>query len=177
MTSNYGVECPECGSTRNIVSDAGLDPNGHRIRIRQCEGCEQPFTTLEIALPFSYYGANALKPEYRNRKQPPRKSLDYFTVETSAAPYSPLVATVALHCGRAYEKCRKGLHRLAGENVYVNKRTGSRVCQACRRETARARYHHMMQNMPASIRAERNERNREYLRKRYAEGKRSRRAA
>ena len=179
-TTNYGVECPECGSTRNTVSDASLDSNGHRIRIRQCEGCEQPFTTVEVAFPFSYSGANALKPEYRDRKQPPRKTLDYFRVSFPESEqerpdrHARTVATVSLVKGRAYEKCRKGLHRLEGENVYVNKRTGARVCQPCRRESANARYRHMMDNMPQSIRDERNARNREYLRKRYAESKRSR---
>ena len=34
MTSNYGTECPSCGSTRSLVHTASLDNRGHRIRLR-----------------------------------------------------------------------------------------------------------------------------------------------
>ena len=176
-TTNYGTECPDCGAVRSRTMTAGLDTEGHRIRHRQCEGCERYFTTVEVAIPFSFSAVDALKREYRDSKQPPRRTLDYFVVAPTEGALQHLrpTFTIALVRGRWSNRCRKGLHELAGDNVYVNKRNGQRVCQACRRESAKARYRHMMDNMPQSIREERNRRNREYLRKRYAEGKRSRR--
>lgn len=176
-TTNYGTECPECGAIRSRTTTASLDTEGHRIRQRQCEGCDAYFTTVEVAIPFSFSAVDALKREYRNAKQPPKRTPDYFRVTRSESQLRgrlDTVTTVSLVRGKRSNKCRKGLHVLAGDNVYVNKRTGQRVCNPCRRESANARYQHMMQNMPQSIRDERNARNREYLRKRYAEGKRGR---
>lgn len=179
-TTNYGTECPDCGAIRSRTTTASLDTEGHRIRQRQCEGCEGYFTTVEVAIPFSFSAVDSLKREYRNAKQPPRRTPDYFRVthpESGVRGRVETVIQISLVRGRQSNRCRKGLHELAGDNVYVNKRTGSRVCQPCRRESARERYRHMMDNMPQSIRDERNARNREYLRKRYAEGKRGRKVA
>ncbi len=157
---NYSVECPECGSPRAATESASLDENGNRIRLRKCDGCGGHFTTLEVAIPFSFSAADALKHEYRDAKLPPRKTKDRFVVTRETG----LTWRITHVQGQRAETCRKGLHRLVGDNVYVNPTNGQRVCQPCRRESARARYHHMMDHMPQSIRDERNARNREYLR-------------
>lgn len=168
--SNYGAACPDCGSVRTLSATASLDPEGHRVRHRRCDYCGKSFTTVEVAVPFSFHRLDAMKHEYRNAKNPPRYMKDSLAVIRTDTSVK-----IRLIRGRPLDLCRKGLHELKGENVYVNPRSGARVCQPCRRETAKARYHHMMRHMPPSIRAERNARNAEYLRQRYAAGLRPRR--
>lgn len=157
---NYGAKCPACGADRSTGSSASLDPEGHRIRHRRCLNCTETFTTVEIAVPWSFSKLDDLKHEYRNAKHPPRYSKDCLVVMAEGD-----TVTIKRIPGKRSNLCRKGLHTLFGDNVYVNPRTGQRVCQPCRRESARARYHHMMKNLPPALREERNARNREYLRK------------
>lgn len=179
MFTNLGVECPECGAPRNTVLGASQDSEGHRIRIRECVNCAVQFTTLEVAIPFSFSGADALKRERHGTRAPARASKDFFEVSHVAGDPRRANAgahwTIRLRKGQRSNMCRKGQHELVGANVYVNPTNGQRACNPCRRESSKARYHHAMQNMPASIRAERNIRNRDYLRMRSALGLRSRR--
>src|SRR5687768_2617334 len=80
-TTDYVAECPDCGAVRRRTDSASLDTEGHRIRLRQCLGCDAYFTTVEVAIPFSYSAANALKREYRKAKTPPRRTPDFFDVK------------------------------------------------------------------------------------------------
>jgi hypothetical protein len=150
MTGNYGTECPACGSTRSLVYSASLDARGHRIRMRHCEVCPEKFPTVEVAIPFSYWEADALTRERHGERGVPRREPDGFLVRPTTREAS---WSVRLIKGQKLNTCRKGLHELEGENVY-NHPSGQRVCKPCRREKMRASYANRMSKMPASLRDE-----------------------
>lgn len=148
MSRNYGTQCPECGSARNVVQQGSLDEQGHRIRRRVCLICEANYTTVEIALPFSFGSADALYRERHGLEGPQRRGNDQFIVSESGKGWH-----IKLEKGEASNRCRRGLHELEGENVYVSPK-GQRVCNACRRAKAKERYANKIAKMPASLRDE-----------------------
>ena len=150
MTSNYGTECPACGSTRSLVYTASLDNRGHRIRLRHCEVCPEQYTTVEIAVPFSYWEADALTRVRHGQKGIPRREPDTFLVRPTKSATSWSIVLVK---GSVSNKCRRGLHELAGDNVYIHP-SGQRVCKPCRRETTKAAYANRIAKMPKSLRDE-----------------------
>lgn len=161
MTSNYGTVCPACGSSRSLVYAASMDNHGHRIRLRHCEVCPEQYTTLEVAIPFSYWEADGLTRERHGQKGVPRREPDTFVVQPTKSDTSWSIRLVK---GKVSNKCRKGLHELEGENVYLHP-SGQRVCKPCRRETMRASYRNRQDKMPASLKDEQ----REYRRLKSAE--------
>lgn len=173
MRNRRGAVCPECGGTITGTVSGGVDTEGHRIRLRLCRTCDTSFTTVEVAIPFSFIAVDVAKRD-RLRSQRgtfvSRVTPDYLEVESA---YRGAESTVLLRIkkGSRSNRCRRGLHELVGRDVYVNPKTGQRVCQPCRRESATARYHHAMKHMPPAIRAEHNARNRVYLAQRRAERK------
>lgn len=179
-TVNLSPECPECGSARSLVRGASFDEQGHRIRARRCVVCETNFTTLEVAIPFRFSATDSLKRERHNTKGPMKKATDSFVLIPSRAEDTWILQ---LRRGRKSDLCGRGLHELSGDNVYVNKRTGHRVCKPCRRENSKERYANRMAKMPESIREDvreqwraDNEKRAEYRRE-WARRKRQERAA
>jgi hypothetical protein len=176
MSRTRGPECPQCGSSISGVTTASLDAQGHRIRLRRCSGCDTKFTSLEIAIPFSFSGADAAKADRLGRRVV--RALDTFTVtQTSESVWS-----VRHNPGKPLNLCRKGLHKLEGENLYVNPASGHRVCKSCRREAMRAAYRYRQDRMPAALKEEQREQRRlesaarlasrrEWLRRKRAERK------
>lgn len=150
VTANYSTVCPECGSSRSEVRSGSLDAVGHRIRLRRCFTCEEMFTTVEVAIPFSFSGADALKRERHGTDGHPRRATDYFMVQKTDRGNA---WQIHMQYGRASNRCRKGLHVLEGDDVYVHP-SGQRICKPCRRENSRERYANRMAKMPESLRAE-----------------------
>ena len=148
--SNYSTGCPECGASRSEVRSASLDAVGHRIRHRRCYTCEGMFTTLEVAIPFSFSGADALKRERHSTEGPARRATDYFLVRRAERGNAWMIH---MQYGLESNRCRRGLHVLEGDDVYVHP-GGQRICKPCRRENSRARYANRMAKMPESLRAE-----------------------
>src|SRR5688500_8398297 len=144
-------ECPECGSTRSTCATASMDSNGNRIRIRPCPDCETSYTTLEISIPFSFSGADSLKRGYHGTTGPVRRSTDAFTIQRGSK-----ADTWVLRLTRGVESnhCRRGLHELVGDNVYVNPTNGQRVCKPCRRAATKQHYRHRIERMPAVLKDE-----------------------
>lgn len=147
--SMLGVECPACGDMQTGVTKAGLDSEGHRIRMRKCRNCDHSFTTLEVAIPFVFNNMDVAKPDRevgRLRKRgptyraAPRRVHAYFDVSRvtgdSRRGGAGSGLNVRLVPARQSNICRKGLHRLDKANVYLRK-DGSRVCRACARDTNR----------------------------------------
>lgn len=157
-----GAECPECGGHRTTGTVAGHDPDGHRIRQRDCRECGHRFCTVEIALDFDFFRTDVDRRERRVAKMPARRSPDSIRVS-----YHPngVGATIRLEPGRSLEDhCRRGLHKLEGRNVYYAP-NGQRICNECRRIGARARYHGDMALLPPAILAERRVANNERRRR------------
>lgn len=150
--------CPECGGVSTRVINASHDPEGNRIRRRECDGCGHKFPTVEVAFPFSFHEADADKresPAYSGRIKVPEYEPSYFMVQRgrlSAARKTrtrgklafvpdPEGTTVLVRLRRSSKqpRCRKGIHVMRGKNVYHHPR-GHKVCNACRREAANALY-------------------------------------
>jgi hypothetical protein len=150
MSRTRGPECPQCGSSVSGVATASLEAHGHRIRLRRCADCDSPFTTLEIAIPFSFAGADAAKADRLGRRVV--RELDSFTVtQRSDESWS-----VRYNRGKPLNLCRKGLHKLEGDDVYVHP-SGQRVCKPCRRDRMRISYRHRQDKMPAALKDEQRE--------------------
>ena len=146
MTSNYGTECPACGSARTLVKTASLDERGHRIRIRHCEVCPEQFTTVEFAVPFNYWSAETLRRDAQPRNH--RRAPDSFIVQRNRGGWS-----FRLEEGVESNMCKRNLHELEGDNVYTHP-SGQRVCKPCRRENDQQRYANRIAKMPAALRDE-----------------------
>lgn len=76
--------CPECGATETRVINASHDPEGNRIRRRECEVCAHKFPTVEVPFPFSFHEADADKreaPAYSSRIKVPEYEPSYFVAE------------------------------------------------------------------------------------------------
>lgn len=181
--------CPECGGVSTRVINASHDPEGNRIRRRECGACGHTFPTVEVAFPFSFHEADADKreaPAYSSRIKVPEYEPSYFVAERGRLHVrrDPLaikhrtgrafvsdpegdVILVRLKRSNKYPRCRKGIHVMRGKNVYHHPR-GHKVCNACRREAANAYYRHRMDNMPATLRAEWAEKERARLSRRRA---------
>ena len=162
--------CPECGGTTTRVINASHDPEGNRIRRRECEGCGHKFPTVEVPFPFSFHEADADKretPAYSARIKVSEYEPSRFEFErTSVGSVSAVI--VMLRRSSKLPRCRKGLHVMRGANVYHHPR-GHKVCNACRRDAANQRYRNAMEKMPESIRAEVNARSAAYKRRRLRE--------
>ncbi len=173
MRNRRGAVCPECGGTITGTVSGGIDSEGHSIRFRLCRTCEVHLTTVEVEITFSFTAVDVTKRDRlrqrRITKYPPRIAPDHLEVERAYRGAESMIVRVVK--GERLNRCRSGLHDMAGENVYVQPKSGNRVCQACRRASATARYHHAMAHMPPAIREERNARNRAYLAQRRAEHK------
>ena len=150
QTHNFSPECPVCGSVRSRIRGASLDELGNRIRARRCEVCETTFTTLEVAIPFSFSGADSLKRQRHNSKNPMKKGTDSFVLTPSKAEDTWILQ---LRRGKVSDLCRRGLHELTGDDVYIHP-SGQRVCKPCRRENTRERYANKIAKMPAVLREE-----------------------
>lgn len=170
--------CPECGGTRTRVVNSSHDPEGQRIRARDCKSCGTRFGTVEVPFPFSFHEADADKreaPAYSSRIKVPEYEPSRFEIRRGRVsaravvtadrkhervhtftpdPEGPIVV-VSLKRSAKYPRCRKGLHVMRGANVYQHPR-GHKVCNACRRAASNALYRYTMDRMPESIRAERN---------------------
>lgn len=131
-----GVECPECGSAFTLARRTGFDQDGQRIRQRICKECDHDFGTIEIALPpeFSWRGTDVSKGDVahesyvKKRKRPvefsrKRKSSDRIIVNLSA---------IRIEKGKYSEYCRRGLHKLTDDNLYVGPRGDQRICRTCK---------------------------------------------
>lgn len=150
--------CPECGGTQTRVINASHDPEGNRIRRRECENCAHKFPTVEVPFPFSFHEADAGKresPAYSSRIKVPEYEPAWFEYEVVPARSTMTRMMITLKRSSKLPRCRKGLHIMRGANVYHHPR-GAKVCNACRRESANARYRNAMEKMPASLRAELN---------------------
>lgn len=188
----WGATCPDCGDMSTRVGSSGFDVEGHRIRYRRCDNCETHFTTVEVAVPFSFSRLNATKRGRRAAatRYPPRHEPDRIVIETGRmtrrqylfdrrrkiAGFIPTDAplrvggavVISVEPGRRIDLCRKGQHRMRGVDVYVNPNNGQRTCNPCRRATALALYHYTRQKMPPSIKADKRECERERSRRRRA---------
>jgi len=152
--------CPECGGIQTRVINASHDPEGNRIRRRECEGCAHKFPTVEVPFPFSFHEADADKreaPAYSSRIKVSEYEPSRFEYEVVPAVGRNVRSQVIVTLRRSSKlpRCRKGLHVMRGKNVYHHPR-GQKTCNACRREAANARYRNAMEKMPQSIRAELN---------------------
>ena len=148
---NNGPECPECGSTRrSTCGTASMDTNGNRIRMRLCQDCETSYTTLEVSIPFSFSGADSLKRGYHGTTSPIRRTTDAFMVQRGKVPDTWVIR---LKRGVESNYCRRGLHELTGDNVYLHP-NGQRVCNPCRRATTNKHYRHRIDRMPAVLKDE-----------------------
>lgn len=171
--------CPECGGIATRVINASHDPEGNRIRRRECEGCGHKYPTVEVAFPYSFHEADADKreaPAYSGRIKVPEYEPSYFQVERatlrrrvirhstaskrgaeSVTVFDPdpegEVMLVRLKRSSKVPRCRKGIHVMRGQNVYHHPR-GHKVCNACRREAANARYHNAWSKMPEVLKDE-----------------------
>ena len=125
-----GVECVDCGGIRTRVVKAGMDANGNRIRMRKCRDCSAAFTTVEAAHPFNFNRTDVV---YADRARDQYQAAVGRRVEMK--PYwsrDTLLINVEVIPGKRTNRCRKGLHRLEGDNVDVRP-SGGRVCRECRR--------------------------------------------
>lgn len=133
-----GVECPECGCTSSTVQKAGFDAEGHRIRVRHCRECEHNFGTVEVALPntFSFNATDVFKSERDHDKY--QQQMGRLVPRAAARASTDIIAVnVRIHKGKKSDWCRKGLHLLKGENLYIRPPDGHRICRACAREANR----------------------------------------
>lgn len=134
-----GVECPECGSVRTGCNRAGFDGNGNRIRVRDCRDCGLRFNTVEAPAEFVFNRMDTSKLERDRRRNALRIGPDH-----EAKRFQPTRGTGWLEVDvRVYEmkpsnKCRRGLHELTPDNVYLNKTTGNRKCRICSRAASAA---------------------------------------
>lgn len=136
-----GVVCPDCGSIRTPTRNSGLDVEHTRVRYRHCEDCQAYFTTAEIVVPGLSFHRTRPTPEGRVARRTP----EYVSVRRNQSS-----VTVSVVPSTDRNRCRKGLHELTDDNVFLHP-NGSRMCRACRNENARERYHHARRNAPPSI--------------------------
>jgi len=179
MPNRRGSVCPECGGTLTGSISGGIDSEGNRIRLRLCRTCEIQFTTVEVAIPFSFKKIDVTKRDRRRiageTTYPPRVVPDYLEIEPLNRSDATTTMVVRIkQVEQPPRRCMRGLHELTGDNVYTQPKSGNRSCMACRRVSANARYKHAMERMPPAIRAELNERNRTNLALRRAKHKEER---
>lgn len=137
----HGVECPECGGNKTAVCNSHRDEEGNRIRLRGCKDCGHYFGTVEVHVPgFSFHRAKATRDRWQ------RTTREYIkvhrtdkTVKLSVVPAQPI------------NRCRRGLHEMTGDNVYIQPKRQTRACRACMRNQAVLRYHYARQHAPESI--------------------------
>ena len=128
-----GVQCPSCKSIRTGCKRAGFDNAGNRIRARKCKECGLDFNTVEAVADFVFNRMDVSKLA-RDRRRNARR----IAPEREAREFLPhvrglgqLVVTVEAFEIPRSNKCRRGLHELTDDNVYINKNTGQRKCRAC----------------------------------------------
>ena len=137
----HGVECPECGGHRTAVCNSHRDEEGNRIRLRGCQDCGHYFGTVEVHVPgFSFHRAKASRDRWQ------RTTREYIRVQNTKTAVRLVVVP-----GVPINKCRRGLHEMTGDNVYVQPKRGTRACKACMRAQALLRYHYARQHAPESI--------------------------
>ena len=137
-----GVECPECGGHQTAVCNSHRDEEGNRIRLRGCTECGHYFGTVEVHVPgFSFHRAKASRDRWQ------RTTREYIKVHRSDKSVKLTVIPAV-----AINRCRRGLHEMAGENIGYNGRNRSkRYCRACKRQHALVNYHYGRQHAPESI--------------------------
>jgi len=133
----YGVECPECGDLRTGVSKAGFDQEGQRIRQRRCKNCRHVFTTVEAPISFVFNRLDVLRPDRARQhyKEFEAKNKSYTSIPRRMP--DRLIVTARVMDGGLSNVCRKGLHQLEGDNLYLRS-DGSRHCRKCGNANARA---------------------------------------
>jgi len=158
-----GTECTECGDLRTGVTSAGLDSEGHRIRIRACRNCGHNFTTIEIPFKFVFNRMDVAKParEFDRAKAKgvktkftaaPRIENDYFVFsytdgDTRSGRRPQPAVNIRLVPGRRNDRCRRGLHMLWGRNV-VTRKDGHRTCRTCERTRTNERRREFRRRFP-----------------------------
>ena len=129
-----GVECPDpdCGSVKTRTDYAGMDEDGHRIRVRGCDDCGNRFTTVEVAVPFRFWRADTVHPDKDRARRfgPQRRHHDVRSRDR-------IVVSARVIEGEPSPYCRKGLHIMDEGNTYITPSTGKRQCRACRKEADR----------------------------------------
>lgn len=154
--------CPECGGVNAGVVNTSHDPEGFKIRRRRCESCGADFNTVEVPFPFSFHEADEGKrnaPAYSSKITTPEYEPSWFDTQVGTVrlrranrrrgavevirAFDPdpdgLAMLITLRRSSKMPRCRKGLHVMRGANVYHHPR-GHKVCNACRRTAANARY-------------------------------------
>jgi hypothetical protein len=137
-----GVQCPnpQCKSVRTGCKRAGFDNAGNRIRMRKCSACGLDFNTVEAVAEFVFNRMDVSKLE-RDRKRNARRIAPGH-VAKEFLPHvrglGQLVVTVQAFEIPRSNKCRRGLHELTDDNIYINSTTGNRKCKACARAAQQA---------------------------------------
>lgn len=132
-------ECPECGTNRSDVLQAGYDMMGIRIRQRKCKECKHPFGTAEVVLPedFVFADTDVFKADRDHKKYESRVGRKVPQVAARRTK-DVIVGSVRVSKGTKSNWCKKGLHKLEGDNLYIAKKNGHRICRGCRTITTRA---------------------------------------
>ena len=135
MKTIQGMPCPQCGDMNVPVRHSGHDIEGNRVRRRDCANCGHHFTTVEVAVPASFF--RLTQPTRETKSFPHSEKPDFIATEQRGKNQTVVVVRRARPRSRT---CRRGLHVLTDENM-IQWRSKKGQCRHCYNEARRETYH------------------------------------